>query len=229
MRRVLVVTWIGFLAGCTSTPERPTTATDPSNPDAEATPERQVASVLAADASPLAAVPAAPSEGAATQHNAHRHGSGSGGQQRPVPDHQGATTESADDAGMPSAHGDHGAHTDAGESPEQRVHTCPMHPEVRANGPGRCPKCGMALKPTKSSVSPPAAQQPPPAPKTSPKRTQTPSAGDGKPNALMYTCPMHPEVQSAQPGKCPKCGMKLMPKKAAPGGKHESHGGGAHP
>lgn len=27
-----------------------------------------------------------------------------------------------------------------------------------------------------------------------------------------YTCPMHPEVQQQQPGECPKCGMKLVPK-----------------
>ncbi len=27
-----------------------------------------------------------------------------------------------------------------------------------------------------------------------------------------YTCPMHPEVQSAEPGKCPKCGMFLVEK-----------------
>ncbi|WP_027158156.1 copper-transporting P-type ATPase [Methylobacter luteus] len=26
-----------------------------------------------------------------------------------------------------------------------------------------------------------------------------------------YTCPMHPEVQSVQPGNCPKCGMALEP------------------
>lgn len=24
-----------------------------------------------------------------------------------------------------------------------------------------------------------------------------------------YTCPMHPEVTSLEPGKCPKCGMNL--------------------
>ncbi len=24
-------------------------------------------------------------------------------------------------------------------------HTCPMHPEVKQKGPGKCPKCGMAL------------------------------------------------------------------------------------
>ncbi len=27
----------------------------------------------------------------------------------------------------------------------------------------------------------------------------------------IYTCPMHPEVQSKQPGNCPICGMKLVP------------------
>ncbi len=29
---------------------------------------------------------------------------------------------------------------------------------------------------------------------------------------VIYACPMHPEVQSKEPGKCPKCGMKLEPK-----------------
>jgi hypothetical protein len=33
--------------------------------------------------------------------------------------------------------------------------------------------------------------------------------GDG---SVLYGCPMHPEVKSAQPGTCPKCGMKLVPK-----------------
>jgi hypothetical protein len=32
------------------------------------------------------------------------------------------------------------------------IYTCPMHPEVRQKGPGKCPKCGgMALVPEKSS------------------------------------------------------------------------------
>ena len=29
----------------------------------------------------------------------------------------------------------------------EAVYTCPMHPEVRQQGPGACPKCGMALEP----------------------------------------------------------------------------------
>lgn len=28
----------------------------------------------------------------------------------------------------------------------------------------------------------------------------------------IYTCPMHPEVERDKPGRCPKCGMKLVPK-----------------
>jgi P-type Cu+ transporter len=31
--------------------------------------------------------------------------------------------------------------------PGQRLYTCPMHPEVVQEGPGICPKCGMALEP----------------------------------------------------------------------------------
>src|SRR5205807_390169 len=27
---------------------------------------------------------------------------------------------------------------------------------------------------------------------------------------VVYSCPMHPEVTSDQPGRCPQCGMKLL-------------------
>lgn len=30
---------------------------------------------------------------------------------------------------------------------------------------------------------------------------------------VQYTCPMHPEVISSNPGNCPKCGMELVEKK----------------
>jgi len=62
------------------------------------------------------------------------------------------------------------------------THTCPMHPEVDQQGPGSCPKCGMALEP---KGIPTASQQ------------------------TQYTCPMHPEVIQDTPGNCPKCGMAL--------------------
>jgi hypothetical protein len=31
-----------------------------------------------------------------------------------------------------------------------QVYVCPMHPEVRQNVPGKCPKCGMTLQPESS-------------------------------------------------------------------------------
>lgn len=33
--------------------------------------------------------------------------------------------------------------------------------------------------------------------------------GKGHTVAAIYTCPMHPEVTSSKPGKCPKCNMNL--------------------
>jgi len=70
------------------------------------------------------------------------------------------------------------------------IHTCPMHPEVRQEGPGSCPKCGMALEPLAPSA--PAAR-------------------------VEYTCPMHPEIVRDQPGACPKCGMALEPRTVTAG------------
>jgi len=31
--------------------------------------------------------------------------------------------------------------------------------------------------------------------------------------SIEYVCPMHPDVRSDEPGKCPKCGMNLVPKR----------------
>jgi Cu+-exporting ATPase len=68
---------------------------------------------------------------------------------------------------------------------EDIAYTCPMHPEVRQQGPGACPKCGMALEPATVSVP----------------RTR-----------IEYTCPMHPEIVRDEPGSCPICGMALEPR-----------------
>jgi len=35
---------------------------------------------------------------------------------------------------------------------DDAVYTCPMHPEIRQQGPGTCPKCGMALEPEMPAV-----------------------------------------------------------------------------
>jgi Cu+-exporting ATPase len=59
---------------------------------------------------------------------------------------------------------------------------CPMHPDVIADKPGSCPKCGMALE-------------------------RNPAwKAEGK---VIYTCPMHPQIEQDHPGSCPICGMAL--------------------
>ena len=42
---------------------------------------------------------------------------------------------------------------------------------------------------------------------------QEPTAPEVRDAAKKYTCPMHPDVTSDKPGKCPKCGMNLVPAK----------------
>ena len=49
--------------------------------------------------------------------------------------------------------------------------------------------------------------------------------GDATP-ASAYACPMHPEVTAAEPGTCPKCGMKLV---AVPAGTPASYACPMHP
>jgi len=48
----------------------------------------------------------------------------------------------------------------------------------------------------------------------------------------VFTCPMHPAVVSTEPGRCPECGMKLLPAGVVAGasahGEHAHHGRGEH-
>ncbi|PYP87791.1 MAG: copper-transporting ATPase [Blastocatellia bacterium AA13] len=63
-------------------------------------------------------------------------------------------------------------------------YTCPMHPEIRAQSRGACPKCAMALE---ASVAAPVIK-------------------------TDYVCPMHPQIVSSSTGSCPICGMALEPR-----------------
>lgn len=59
-----------------------------------------------------------------------------------------AASTPAPHAGAPAA----GAPEPAGAMPAGTMFTCPMHPEVRQDKPGNCPKCGMALEPEMPSL-----------------------------------------------------------------------------
>jgi Cu+-exporting ATPase len=78
----------------------------------------------------------------------------------------------------------------AARSAGANEYTCPMDPEVRQQGAGHCPKCGMTLEPVVAGV---------PVTKTE------------------YTCPMHPEIVRDAPGSCPICGMALEPRTVSVG------------
>jgi hypothetical protein len=65
-----------------------------------------------------------------------------------------------------------------------KMYTCPMHPDVTSDKPGKCSKCGMDLNMTSKEKMKMGVMK-------------------------MYTCPMHPEVTSDKPGKCSKCNMDL--------------------
>ena len=71
---------------------------------------------------------------------------------------------------------------------QQRIFTCPMDPEVKQQGPGACPKCGMALEPLLAVAALTITE---------------------------YVCPMHPQIVRDAPGSCPKCGMALEPRTLA--------------
>lgn len=89
------------------------------------------------------------------------------------------------------------------ELTEKVAYSCPMHADVKSDKPGECSKCGMDL--TKMEVA---------------KKAQC-CAGKKMDSEKMtcdemsktYTCPMHADVKSDKPGKCPKCGMDLKEKK----------------
>ncbi|HTN39920.1 MAG TPA: heavy metal-binding domain-containing protein, partial [Asticcacaulis sp.] len=112
-----------------------------------------------------------------------------------------------------------------------------MHAEVRQDGPGSCPICHMTLVPVESEAKDTDAKKEAESDdaascchsktdaamvrengheghghrahhdKVHVGQPPVPKAG----GAVIYTCPMHPQVRQEGPGSCPICGMALEP------------------
>ncbi|MCB2063601.1 MAG: copper-translocating P-type ATPase [Novosphingobium sp.] len=111
-------------------------------------------------------------------------------------------------------------HHEHHEASYHTIYTCPMHPEVRQEGPGDCPKCGMHLVPEGSEQAKDAHTC------CHGHHSHSADAGDGADDkrydtvpagysGTVYTCPMHPQVRQTKPGSCPICGMGLELESAA--------------
>lgn len=114
--------------------------------------------------------------------------------------------------GSAASHGNRGGGGGTPKTAQAITYTCPMHPEVSSDKPGKCPKCGMFLDaraaeqtvytcPMHPEVN---AEQPGKCPKCGMNLEKK-----AEKMAFQYVCPMHTDVVLNKPGNCPKCGMFL--------------------
>ena len=113
--------------------------------------------------------------------------------------------------GEPHPHEHHHEHPAPIDTDNAPIYVCPMHPEVHADKPGRCPKCGMDLTQANGEPGQPVAHTHSTAADKSKAPPRSPLAGEATTAQSQWTCPMHPEVVRDKPGDCPKCGMALVP------------------
>ncbi len=101
-------------------------------------------------------------------------------------------------------------------SQDAPYYTCPMHPQIKQEGQGNCPICGMKLVLSEEKEHKHNEKQQ--VQKKEEKKQEVGNKTNERPDEkeqeqTIYTCSMHPEIQLNQPGNCPICGMKLIPMK----------------
>lgn len=113
--------------------------------------------------------------------------------------------------------------------PSSRESAPPPGPVAVAQAPANekaAPRPAVAPRPPRAPVERPSAVPPGaaapgdehahhdhPEAHAAPAKTGESTAAGGDAPDVVYTCPMHPDVKSKTPGRCPECGMDLVPKK----------------
>lgn len=122
------------------------------------------------------------------------------------------------------SHGTKPALAYADKTPDQitKRYTCSMHPEILRDKPGDCPICGMTLVPVdliqeetriKGSEKKEKSYEMRSSHTPTDRTKQEKSKSTQKSGKVRYTCGMHPQIIKDKPGKCPICGMNLVPLK----------------
>ena len=120
----------------------------------------------------------------------------------------------------------------ATEPPPKPVRLDPANPNAPEGQPLQLTSLA-GTAPTEATPTTPAPAPPSPAQAASAAGSESAHHHHGKDGpapstaepaaATTYVCPMHPDVTSTKPGKCPKCGMTLVRKNAAPPPNKKSH------
>ncbi len=108
---------------------------------------------------------------------------------------------------------DHQQHADE-QHQSAGDHICPMHPQVVGEQGDECPICGMDLVPRDTVDEHDEHDH---------DHGHHDHAHDeqddlvdgmlGETAATQYLCPMHPQIVRDEPGRCPICGMNLVPRR----------------
>ena len=192
MRGRIELAWIvGWCAAVSSGGCAAAPGPGPSSPtsaQAEEAPPRQVATSLTRD--PLAE-PMAAEPGHEASHHHHHQGSA-------------AAKQSSSEPAPAGPQQPQGGRPDAEASPHSHG-SAPGAAASRGPQQQRAPEDGSTPNRVPAAVSPSAPVK---------------AAADGgtPPEGTEYVCPMHPDVREPKPGRCPRCGMALVPTPMGPPG-----------
>jgi hypothetical protein len=218
------------LAACASDPVKRDPSTDPSNPDAPPSPPIRLTDALAVEEPAVERAEPDPNARSGDPHAGH--GAPAGGQPQGAPSDTTSQEGARRDAPAGGAHRghdqmDHGTHSapsdGAGARDGGKVSGEMNRRRRGATRSGGASRDGGAPAMDHRSQGGTTAGGTRAGEATSGRTAH--GAADGGSEEVVYACPMHPEVRQRGPGRCPKCGMKLVPEATGRGSgdEHKEH------